>query len=109
MVRHIPGLFFATRLDLFLQFVADRAGLGGEAVVENGQNAGRDQSRRDQRNKDPVETAAGAEHGDDFISPRHLGQRVEKCQQKCHRDAEHDDARNLEQIKAQDETDAGVA
>ena len=97
------------RFDLRLDLLARGAGLRGELVVEDREDAGHHQTHGNQGEENPVETHPCAEHGDDLIAPGHLGQRVEECKQKTHRNTQDNDTGNLEQIVPGNQRKGGMA
>ena len=107
MILDAPVAMMA-RLDLFLHLVAYQSRLRGQTVVQQCQHSRHRQTDNDQRKKNPVKTLSGAEHGDDFVAPGHLGHGVKKRQQQPYRDAQDKHAGNLKQVKLRDQLQRGA-
>ena len=97
------------RFDLALDLFARRSGLRGQSVIEYAQKSRHEESHDYQRDENPVEADTCTEHGDDLVAPGHLGKGVEKGQKETDRNAQDDDARDLQQIVARYEGKSGMS
>ena len=87
----------------FLQDVFfDRAGVGGGGVVEGGGERGEGEAEEEERGEEPQDAASGAENGDDFVAPRHLGEGVEDGEEQADRQAHDNDLGHAEEVKLRD-------
>ena len=66
------------------------------------------QSHADQRQQDPRHALTRGEHGDDLISPRHRAERKEHREQQPDRQRNHDDLRELREVKERNRLHRGL-
>ena len=63
----VEGLL--ARFDLAFDLLAGGSGLRGQTIIKCCQNSSHNKPHDHQRDKNPVKTHAGTEHGDDLVAP----------------------------------------
>lgn len=83
------------------------AGVGSGGVIEGGGKSCSEQAEEEDGGEQANDAAAGAEDRDDFVAPRHLGERVKDGEEQADWQADENDLGNTEEIKLREEIKRG--